>query len=162
MNGQQVLWLVIIAGVAVWFWKRRDDLEGLCAVDGAGRVRPHPAARPPASPAKACLTAVEQASRRMQEAATVFARTPIDPAAFSAASDGASSAISSADGKCSGGGSTAEQRAMEEARGALSEMRAILLDLAGALSGNGSASDVPRRQESIDRHLDAARLALRG
>jgi hypothetical protein len=98
----------------------------------------------------------------VQEAATVFARTPIDPAAFSSESDGALSAISSADGKCGGGGSTAEQRAMEEARGALAEMRALLAELSGALSGNGSASDAPRRQESIERHLNAARLALRG
>ncbi len=41
-------------------------------------------------------------------------------------------------------------------------MRALLAELSGALSGNGSASDAPRRQESIDRHLNAARPALRG
>jgi len=161
MNGRQVLWLVIIAGVAVWFWK-----SGTISKDSTPSKAPAGSAASGGTASgfagEACLTAVEQASRRMQEAATVFARTPIDPAAFSAASDGASSAISSADGKCSGGGSTAEQRAMEEARGALSEMRALLLDFAGALSGNGSASDAPRRQETIDRHLDAARLALRG
>ena len=161
MNGRQVLWLVAIAGVALWLWK-----SGTISKD------PTPSTAPAGSAAsggtasgfagEACLTAVEQASRRMQEAATVFARTPIDPAAFSSASDGASSAISSADGKCRGGGSTTEQRAMEEARGALSEMRALLLDLSGALAGNGSASDAPRRQETIDRHLDAARLTLRG
>jgi hypothetical protein len=41
-------------------------------------------------------------------------------------------------------------------------MRALLSDLSGALSGGGSASDAPRRRESIDMHLDAARAALRG
>ncbi len=56
----------------------------------------------------------------------------------------------------------AAQKAMEEARGALSEMRGLLSDFAGALSGSGSASDAPRRRETIDQRLDAARAALRG
>lgn len=158
MNGRQVLWLVLIAGVGLWLWK-----SGTISKDEP------PSAKPAASSStasdlagEACITAVEQASRRVQEAATVFARTPIDPAAFASESDGASSAISSAEGKCGGGGSTSEQRAMEEARGALSEMRELLLEFSSALAGNGSASGAPRRQEAIDRHLDAARLALRG
>lgn len=161
MNGRQVLWLLLIGGVGIWLWK-----------SGTISKEPSPSAAPAASTSsggaasslagEACLTAVEQASRRTQEAATVFARTPIDPAAFSAESEGASAAISAADGKCGGGGSTAEQRAMEEARGALSEMRALLLDYSGALAGNGSASDAPRRQETIERRIEAARLALRG
>lgn len=161
MNRNQVLWLVAIAAVAIWLWK-----SGKISKDPASSTAPAaPVASSGTAPGFAgeeCLTAVEQASRRVQEAATVFARTPIDPAAFSSEAEGASSAISAADGKCGGGGSTAEQRAMEEARGALSEMRALLLDFSGALSGNGSASDAPRRQESIERHLGAARLALRG
>lgn len=161
MNRRQVLWLVAIAGVALWLWK-----SGTISKDSDPSTAPAaPAASGSSAPGfagEACLTAVEQASRRVQEAATVFLRTPIDPAAFSSESDGASAAIAAADGKCSGGGSTAEQRAMEEARGALSEMRALLGELASALSGNGSASEAPRRQETIDRHLDAARLALRG
>lgn len=161
MNGRQILWLVVIAGVALWLWKsgtiKRDDAPSTPPAASAAS-----GGTSPGFAGEACLTATDQASRRMQEAATVFARTPIDPAAFSSESDGALSAISSAEGKCGGGGSTAEQRAMEEARGALAEMRALLADLSGALSGNGSASDAPRRQESIDRHLDAARLALRG
>jgi hypothetical protein len=49
---------------------------------------------------------------------------------------------------------------MEAARGALSEMRALLSDLAGALSGSGSASEAPRRREAIDARLAAARAAL--
>lgn len=161
MNGRQILWLVAVAGVAIWLWK-----SGKVSKDPALSTAPAaPVASSSAAPGlagEACLTAVEQASQRVQEAATIFARVPIDPAAFSSEAEGASSAISSADGKCGGGGSTAEQRAMEEARGALSEMRALLLDFSGALTGNGSASEAPRRQESIERHLNAARLALRG
>lgn len=161
MNRNQVLWLVGIAGVALWLWK-----SGKVSKEQSPSTAPAASAASsgsaPGFAGEACMTAVEQASRRVQEAATVFARTPIDPAAFSSESDGALSAISSAEGKCGGGGSTGEQRAMEEARGALAEMRALLGDLSGALSGNGSASDAPRRQESIDRHLNAARLALRG
>jgi hypothetical protein len=161
VNRRQVLWIVVIAGVALWLWKSgtisKDDTPqkapaGSSASGGSA----------PGFAGEACLTAAEEASRRTNEAATVLLRTPIDPAAFSSASDGASSAISSAEGKCGGGGSTAEQRAMEEARGALSEMRALLSELSGALSGSGSASEAPRRRETIDRHLDAARAALRG
>lgn len=161
MNGRQILWLVLIAGVGLWLWK-----SGTISKDEPPSAVPAGSASSGGTNSglagEACLTAVEQASRRVQEAATVFARTPIDPAAFASESDGASSAISSAEGKCGGGGSTAEQRAMEEARGALSEMRELLREFSGALAGNGSASDAPRRQETIDRHLDAARLALRG
>ena len=161
MNGRQVLWLVAIAGVALWLWKSgkisKDDTPATApggSTMSSGSI--------PGAAGQACLTAAEEASRLTQEAANVLLRSPIDPAAFASESDGASSAISSAEGKCGGGGSTSEQRAMEEARGALSEMRELLREFSGALAGNGSASEAPRRQESIDRHLDAARLALRG
>jgi hypothetical protein len=161
VNGRQVLWLVAIAGVALWLWKSgKISKEPTPSPVPAGSAAS--AASAPGSGGQGCLTAAEDASRKTQEAANVLLRTPIDPAAFSSASDGASSAISSAEGKCGGGGSTAEQRAMEEARGALSEMRALLSDFSAALSGSGSASDAPRRRESIDMHLDAARAALRG
>jgi hypothetical protein len=161
VNGRQVLWLLLIGGVGLWLWK-----SGTISREKAPSAAPAGSAASGGTASghagEACLTAVEQANRRTQEAATVFARTPIDPAAFSSESAGATSAISSAEGVCGGGGSTSEQRAMEEARGALSEMRALLLDFSSALAGNGSASDAPRRQETIERHLEAARLALRG
>ena len=69
MNGRQVLWLVVIAGVAIWLWK-------------SGKIsrEPAPSTAPSVSAAssgtdsgfagEACLTAVEQANRRMQEAVT--------------------------------------------------------------------------------------------
>ena len=161
MNRRQVLWIVVIAGVALWLWKSgKISRDNTPAATAAG-----PAASGGTAPGfagEACLTAAEEASRRTNEAASVLLRTPVDPAAFSSASDGASSAISSAEGKCGGGGSTAEQRAMEEARGALSEMRALLSELSGTLSGSGTGSDAARRRETVDRHLEAARTALRG
>jgi hypothetical protein len=161
VSGKQLLWLVLIAGVAIWLWKSGKISTGKPPA-------PAPAATSQArgsSPGTAgfdCLSAAEEASRQAQDAAMVLLRTPIDPAAFSSASDRASSVISSAEGKCGGGGSTGEQRAMEEARAALAEMRALLSDLAGSLSGSGTASDAPRRRESIDTHLAAARAALQG
>ena len=161
MNGRQLLWLLLIAGVAFWLWKSGKVTKG-------GGPQPVSSASTGAAGAAAgaagqdCLSAAEEASRLTQDAATVLLRTPIDPAAFSAASDRASSAISSAEGRCGGGGSSAEQRAMEETRGALSEMRALLSELSSALSGSGSASEAPRRRETIDMRLDAARAALRG
>lgn len=161
MNGRQILWIIVIAGVGIYLWKS-GKISRVDSAPAAAARTTSSGGTPSISAGEECLTALEQASRRVQEAASVFTRAPIDQAAFASESEGASSAISSANGKCNGGGSTAEQRSMEEARGALSEMRALLLDLAGALNGNGSAADAPRRQETINRHLDAARLALRG
>jgi hypothetical protein len=161
VNGRQLLWLLLVAGVAFWLWKSGTVSRGggpqppsSASVGAAGTS--------PGSAGQECLSAAEEASRLTQDAATVLLRAPIDPAAFSAASDRATSAISSAEGRCGGGGSSAEQKATEEARGALSEMRALLSELSGALSGSGSAADAPRRQEAIDMRLDAARAALRG
>jgi len=159
VNGRRLLGLALVAGVAFWLWKHGTASSGN-APSPAGA--PTSASAGPGSAGWECLTAAEDASRLTQEAATVLLRTPIDPAAFSTASQAASSAISSAESRCGGGGSAAEQRAMEEARGALSEMRALLADFAGALSGSGSASEAPRRREAIDARLDAARSALRG
>jgi hypothetical protein len=161
VNRRQVLWLVAIAGVALWLWKS-GTISKVDTPTASPAGSSSSGGSIPGAAGEACLTAAEEASRQTQAAADVLLRSPIDPAAFSSASGSASSAISSAEGKCGGGGSTAEQRAMEEGRGALSEMRALLSDLSGALSGSGSASDAPRRRESIDRHLDAARSALRG
>lgn len=156
MNGRQVFWLVLIAGVAFWLWKSGKVTRGP-APEGA----PAPVAEGrPAFAGSACVSAAEEAARRTGEATRVLLRSPIDPAAFSAASDSASSAISSAEASCGGAGSASEGRAMEEARGALSEMRALLSELSGALSGSGSASEAPRRQEAIDARLAAAREAL--
>ena len=161
MNGRQVLWILLIAGVGLYLWKSgKVSRVGTAPAPAAGPSAPGGTASGFAG--EACLTALDQANRRVQEASSVFTRAPIDPAAFASESEGASSAISAANEKCSGGGSTAEQRSMEEARGALSEMRALLMDLSAALAGNGSAADAPRRQETINRHMDAARLALRG
>lgn len=159
MNGRQVFWLVLIAGVAFWLWKSGKVTRGP-APEGARA--PVAAEARPGSAGSACVSASEEAARKTGEATRVLLRAPIDPAAFSAAADSASFAISSAEGSCGGGGSSNEQRAMEEARGALSEMRALLSELSGALSGSGSASEAPRRQEAIDARLAAARAALQG
>lgn len=160
MRSRSLVWLAIVAGVAFWLWS-----SGKVSNDpGAPRSAATSPATigPPGAGGAECLTAAEEASRLTQEAADVLLRAPIDPAAFSAAADRASSAISSAEGRCSGAGTAAGQRAMEESRSALSEMRGLLSDLSGALSGSGSASDAPRRRETIEARLDAARAALRG
>jgi hypothetical protein len=161
VNRNQILWLVAIAGVAIWLWKS-GKISKVDSTPAAPAGSTLSSGSMPGAAGEACLSAAGEASRQTQAAADVLLRSPIDPAAFSSAFGGASTAISSAEGKCGGGGSTVEQRAMEEARGALSEMRALLSELSSALSGSGSASDAPRRRESIDRHLDAARTALRG
>ena len=159
MSRRSLLWLVVVAGVAFWLWKsgKVSREAGSASTPSSGS-----SAAAAGSAGLACVSAAEEASRATQEAADVLLRAPVDPAAFTAASDRASGAIGSAEGRCGGGGSTGEQKAMEEARAALSEMRALLSDFAGALSGSGSASDAPRRREAIDMRLDAARAALRG
>jgi hypothetical protein len=159
VNGRQLFWLVLIAGVALWLWKSGKVTRGP-APDTAGSAAVSEGR--PGFGGAACVSAAEEAARRTGEATRVLLRSPIDPVAFSTASDSASSAISSAEGSCEGGGSASEQKAMEEARGALSEMRALLSELSGALSGSGSASEAPRRQEAVDARLAAARAALRG
>lgn len=157
MNGRQLLWLVLIGGVAFWLWK-----HGKAPKPEAAPVPAAWAGAAPGMAGEACLTAAQEASRQAQDAASVLLRTPVDAAAFTAACERASSAISSAESKCGGGGSASEQKGMEEARGALSEMRGLLSDLSGALSGGGSASDAPQRSARIDARLAAARAALRG
>lgn len=158
MSRRSLVWLAVVAGVAFWLWK-----SGKVSKEGATpSSAPASGAVSAGSAGWSCVSAAEEASRLTQEAATVLLRTPIDPAAFSTASQGASASISSAESRCGGGGSPSEQRAMEEARGALAEMRALLADFAGALSGSGSASDAPRRREAIDTRLAAARAALQG
>lgn len=158
MSRRSLFWLVVVA-VAFWLWK-----TGKVSKEGS-EIRTSSAGTSvgaPSAAGEACLFAAEEASRLTQEAADVLLRSPNDPAAFSAASERASGAIASAEGRCGGGSSAGEQKAMEEARAALSEKRGLLSDFAGALSGSGSASDAPRRHETVDQRLDAARAALRG
>ena len=161
MSRRSLVWLAVVAGVAFWLWTSEKVAEvgssGPGPSAGAGE-----SAGAAGSAGTACLAAAEEANRLSQEAATVLLRGPVDPGAFSAASESASTAISSAEDACGGGGSEREQKAMEEARGALAEMRALLAGLGGALSGSGSASDAPTRTEAIDRRMNAARAALRG
>lgn len=159
MSRRSLFWLVVVAAVAFWLWKtgKVSNVDSAIRTSAAGT-----SVGAPSAAGEACLSAAEEASRLTQEAADVLLRAPIDPAAFSTASERASSAIASAEGRCAGGSSAGEQRAMEEARGALSEMRGLLSDFSGALSGSGSASDAPRRRETIDTRLAAARAALRG
>ena len=113
MSRRSLVWLAVIAGVAFWLWK-----SGKVSKEGAPPPSPSASGAVSAGSAGwACVSAAEEASRLTQEAATVLLRTPVDPAAFSTASQGASASIASAESRCGGGGSPAEQRAMEEARG---------------------------------------------
>ena len=157
MNGRQLLWILLIGGVAFWLWK-----HGKAPKPEAAPVPAAWAGAAPGTAGEACLTAAQDASRQVQDAASVLLRAPVDAAAFTAASEHASAAISAAESRCGGGGSASEQKGMEEARGALSEMRGLLGDLSGALSGGGSASEAPQRSARIDARLAAARAALRG
>lgn len=156
MNGRQLLWLLLIGGVAFWLWK-----SGRVSKD-APSPRPAGRASAPDAAGGECVSAAEEAARKVQSVTTVLLRTPIDPSSYTSASSAANDAISAAESACGAAAAEKDRKAIDEARGALSEMRGLLSDLSGALSGSGSASDAPRRQEAIDTKLAAARTALRG
>jgi hypothetical protein len=154
MNSRQLLWILLIGGAALWLWK-----SGRVTKD-ATPPKAVPGSAASAAVGPACVSAAEEAGRKVQSVSAVLLRTPIDPSAYASAASAANDAISAADSACGAAGSPADEKAMDEARGALSEMRALLSDLGAALAGTGSASEAPRRQETIDTKLSAARAAL--
>lgn len=154
MNGRQLLWILLIGAVAFWLWK-----SGRVTKDAAP-PKPAPGAPAPDAAGSSCVSAAEEAARKVQSVTAILLRTPVDPSSYSSASSAANDAISAAESACGAAGAEKDRRAMDEARGALSEMRALLSDLGAALSGSGTASEAPRRQETIDTKLAAARAAL--
>ena len=92
----------------------------------------------------------------LAEATRLLLSMPVDASRWSDAESSASSAISSAEAACSGGTTDAERTGIEDAREALTLMRATLREGGNAALGAGGFHGV-MRQEAIDNRLSAAR-----
>jgi hypothetical protein len=139
--------LIIAAAIAlaVWFYRKsqRD-------------TTPTPSAGPATSPGPGCLMAAESANASLAEATRLLISMPVDSSKWSDAESRVTSAISSAESACRGGTTEDERAGMDEARQALTLMRATLTEGAHAALGAGGFQGV-MRQEAIDNRLSAAR-----
>lgn len=144
MDTKRVLTVVLVVGFAGWFWAHRaKDASPQAAAPSPGSA--------PSAPGPDCVGAADRANAALRDASTILTKLPVDPSAWSTAESNVSSLISQAEGACPSGA------AAEEAKTALSLMRASLSDLSSAARGAGGASDIAKRQGEIDAHLDKAR-----
>jgi hypothetical protein len=131
--------------LAVWFYRKEHKDAALAPSAGAAT-----------SPGPGCLMAAEGANSSLAEATRLLLSMPVDSSKWSDAESRVSSAISSAESACTGGTTDAERAGMEDARAALSLMRATLAEGAHAALGAGGFQGA-MRQEAIDNRLSAAR-----
>ena len=94
--------------------------------------------------------------RSLAEATRLLLSMPVDSSKWGDAESRVSSAIASAEAVCGGGTTEAERAGMEDAREALTLMRATLTEGAHAALGAGGFQGA-MRQEAIDNRLSAAR-----
>jgi hypothetical protein len=140
--------LIVAAAIAlaVWFYRKSHN-------DAAPTT---PSAGAETSPGPGCLMAAESANSSLAEATRLLLSFPVDSSKWSDAEGRVSSAISSAETVCRGGTTEAERAGMEDAREALTLMRATLTEGAHAALGAGGFQG-HMRQEAIDNRLSAAR-----
>ncbi|HMA28848.1 MAG TPA: hypothetical protein VKS23_03215 [Thermoanaerobaculia bacterium] len=140
--------LIVAAAIAlaVWYF-RRAPKDATPTVRSAGAET---------SPGPACMTAAESANSSLAEATRLLLSMPVDSAKWSEAEGRVTSAISSAESVCRGGTTEDERTGMEEARQALTLMRATLTEGSHAALGAGGFQGA-MRQEAIDNRLNAAR-----
>jgi hypothetical protein len=139
--------LIVAAAIAlaVWFFRRAPK-----------DATPTVSARAATSPGPGCLMAAESANSSLAEATRLLLSMPVDSSKWSDAEGSVSSAISRAESACSGGTTDAERAGMEDAREALTLMRATLTEGTHAALGAGGFQG-HMRQEAIDNRLSAAR-----
>ena len=139
--------LIVAAAIAlaVWFF-RRAPKDATPTVSAGAETSPGPG----------CLMAAESANGSLAEATRLLLSMPVDASKWGDAESRVSSAISSAESACTGGTTEAERAGMEEAREALSLMRATLSEGAHAALGAGGFHGA-MRQEAIDNRLSVAR-----
>jgi hypothetical protein len=141
--------LIVAAAIAlaVWFYRKshRDDAATRTRYVGTENT-----------PGAACLKAAESANSSLGEATRLLVSMPVDTSQWSDAESRVSSAISRAESACRGGTTETERTGMDEARQALTLMRATLKEGAHAALGAGGFQGA-LRQEAIDNRLSAAR-----
>jgi hypothetical protein len=145
---RRFLIVAAVIALAVWFY-RRPSKDATPTVSAGGATSRGPG----------CLMAAESANGSLAEATRLLLSMPVDSSKWSDAEGRVSSAISSAESACTGGTTDAERAGMEEAREALSLMRATLSEGAHAALGAGGFHGA-MRQEAIDNRLSAARGKL--
>lgn len=153
MSTRSLFALLLAAGAAFWLYSRRAPTPS---------VPPAASATSYASgwSAAECVRLAEQANSEIHSAALLLARPPVDGDVWRTAEARAGAAISAAEACGAAAATETDRRVWNEVASALNGMRGLLSDLAGASRGAGSPD--PSSQESIDRHLEAARAALKG
>ena len=139
--------LIVAAAIALAVWYLQRAPKDATPTVSAGAAT---------SPGPGCLMAAESANGSLAEATRLLLSMPVDSSKWSDAESRVSSAISSAESACTGGTTDAERAGMEDARAALSLMRATLAEGAHAALGAGGFQGA-MRQEAIDNRLSAAR-----
>jgi hypothetical protein len=142
---RRFLIVVAVIALAVWYF-RRVPKDATPTVSAGGAT----------SRAPDCLMAADSANGALSEATRLLLSMPVDSSKWSDAESRVSSAISSAESACTGGTTDAERAGMEEAREALTLMRATLREGGNAAAGAGGFQGA-MRQEAIDNRLSAAR-----
>ncbi len=140
--------LIVAAAIAlaVWFYRKsQKDTPPTTRTAGSET-----------SPGPGCLMAAESANSALSEATRLLLSMPVDSSKWGEAEGRVTSAISSAESVCRGGTTEAERTGMEDAREALTLMRATLTEGAHAALGAGGFHGA-MRQEAIDNRLSAAR-----
>ena len=139
--------LIVAAAVALAVWYLRRTPTDAKPTGSAGSAT---------APGPGCLMAAESANSSLAEATRLLLSMPVDTSKWSEAESRVSSAISQAESACRGGTTEAERTGMEDAREALTLMRATLTEGAHAALGAGGFQGA-MRQEAIDNRLSAAR-----
>jgi len=142
---RKFLFVAAAIALAVWYFRKAPN-------DAA----PAPSGGTATSRGPGCLMAAESANGSLAEATRLLLSMPVDTSRWGDAESRVSSAISSAEAACSGGTTETERTGMEDAREALTLMRATLTEGAHAALGAGGFQGA-MRQEAIDNRLSAAR-----
>jgi hypothetical protein len=142
---RRFLFVVAAIALAVWYLRKAPKDATPTAPTGAAT-----------SPGPGCLMAAESANSSLAEATRLLLSMPVDSSKWSDAEGRVTSAISSAESVCRGGTTEDERTGMEDAREALTLMRATLTEGTHAALGAGGFQGA-MRQEAIDNRLSAAR-----
>ncbi len=140
--------LIVVAAIALAVWFYRKSHRDAAPINSSAGAE--------TSPGPGCLMAAESANSSLAEATRLLLSMPVDTSKWSDAESRVSSAISQAESACRGGTTEAERTGMEDARQALTLMRATLTEASHAALGAGGFQGA-LRQEAIDNRLSAAR-----
>ena len=143
MDANRLIKWIVIIGIIFVAWKYAIPWV-------KKQVQGHTTAA--ASDDSSCTTAAQRASEAWGSGLHSFVNPPYDLNAWSSFHDSVESKISSAESACS-----CSDQSCEKARAAMSDLRSLLSDVDSAIR-NGSAppSDLPQRQEAIDKQIDEA------